>query len=81
MFSTKKEFTEFCKEISGQTSKKYTLVVFRDRSVARVTGPWEARKPVWCSFEGEFSPKEVFNALYEAYEDEDGVPCAPFPQV
>ena len=74
---TKQQVIKLAKEVSKETSNKYNTIVFQDGTFTKVNGSWEANKPVWVNFESEFTPQEVLDALWQACEDENGIPYTP----
>jgi len=75
---TKKEVISLARQVSGKANNKVHTIVFKDGTIAQVTGPFVANKPVWVDFSGGyFTPQEALDALWEACEDESGCPYTP----
>jgi hypothetical protein len=79
-FKTEKEFKKFCKEVANKTWGKYTTIIFKDGTISTVTGSWTAQKPVWASFTGEASLKQIENTLKASYETDEGIRIKMFEE-
>ena len=74
---TKKEVISLAYEVSEKSRNGIHTIVFNDGTITQITGSYQANKPIWVEFEGNFTPQEALDALWEACENEDGIPYTP----
>jgi len=77
-FANKELFIEFCNEVLNSTSDKYQTVVFADHSISKIIGSWEANKEIRCIFMYKSTFENVYNGLYESFQDNVGIPDIPY---
>ena len=68
------EILKLAAEIAPKTSSRWTMVIFFDGSYEKVVGSYQANKRVWCEITDQCTPKELFETLLTAREDEFGLP-------
>jgi len=74
---TKNQVIEIAREVAEKAHDKVHTIVFNDGTISQVNGSFQANKPVWVDFEGQFTAQEALEALWEACEDENGNPYEP----
>lgn len=74
---TKAQVIELAKEVAKRAHDGVHTLVFSDGSITQINGPYSTEKTVWVDFEGQFTPREALDALWEACTDENGIPYTP----